>query len=227
MSGCRLPLCAAIALAAMIVAGCGEDSTTSTSTEGSATAKCQQVEAPPPKDVKLQRPKATAPTASGVTLETSCGSFTITFDKRAPKTAASFQYLAEQGFFDDTVFHRVVPGFVIQGGDPLGSSPDPSKVGTGGPGYSVDEKPPADLAYTAGIVAMAKTEAEPPGRSGSQFYVVTAADAGLPPVYALVGEVTSGMETVQAIEAQGQPGSDDPPQMPIVVESATPVEGGG
>ena len=170
-------------------------------------------------DVKLAPPKADAPTAAGVVFDTSCGSFTVSFDDRAPKTAASFQYLAEQGFFDDTIFHRVVPGFVIQGGDPLGS--DPKLAGTGGPGYSVDEKPPSDLSYTKGIVAMAKSEAEPPGRSGSQFYVVTGADAGLPPDYALVGQVTDGMDVVEAIDALGTPGADGPPSMPVVINSAT------
>ncbi len=111
---------------------------------------------------------------------------TIALDtERAPKTANSFAYLSEEGFYDDLTFHRIVPGFVIQGGDPLGT-------GTGGPGYSVDEKPPANLAYTKGMVAMAKSSAEPPGRSGSQFYVVTGADAGLPPEYALVGKVERG-----------------------------------
>ena len=74
---------------------------------------------------------------------------------------------------------------MIQGGDPLGT-------GTGGPGYTVVEKPPANLAYTKGTVAMAKSSAEPPGSSGSQFYVVTGADAGLPPEYALVGKVSEG-----------------------------------
>ena len=178
----RIPLIVALALAccAPSLAACGDDgSDGSTSADSSAGSQCETVDAPPPKDVKLAPPKADAPTAAGVVFDTSCGSFTVSFDDRAPKTAASFQYLAEQGFYDDTIFHRVVPGFVIQGGDPLGS--DPKLAGTGGPGYSVDEKPPSDLSYTKGIVAMAKSEAEPPGRSGSQFYVVTGADAGLPP----------------------------------------------
>jgi peptidyl-prolyl cis-trans isomerase B (cyclophilin B) len=109
---------------------------------------------------------------------------------------------------------------VIQGGDPLGS--DPVKAGTGGPGYHVDEKPPADLSYTKGIVAMAKSQVEPPGRSGSQFYVVTGADAGLPPDYALAGKVTEGMDTVEAIDALGTPGADGPPTQTVVIESATP-----
>ena len=75
----------------------------------------------------------------------------------------------------------------------------------GGPGYSVDEKPPANLAYTKGTVAMAKSSAEPPGRSGSQFFVVTAADAGLPPEYALVGKVSNGYDVVAGIGKLGTP----------------------
>lgn len=216
-----LPLTAVLA-ASITLAACGGDDAT-TSADSTTAITCEKVDAPPPKaDVKLKAPTADAPTAAGVVFDTSCGSFTVTFDDRAPKTAASFQYLAEQGFYDDTIFHRVVPGFVIQGGDPLGSSPDPTLVGTGGPGYSIDEKPPSDLAYTKGIVAMAKTSAEPPGRSGSQFYVVTGADAGLPPDYALVGEVTDGMDVVEAIDGLGEPGSDGPPTQTVVVESATP-----
>ena len=212
-------LSAVLALLSAGLIACGGDDSSSDSTSASASPECQTVDAPPPKkDVKLAAPKADAPTASGVKFDTSCGSFTVSFDDRAPKTDASFEYLAEQGFFDDTIFHRVVPGFVIQGGDPLGT-------GTGGPGYSVDEKPPSNLSYTQGTVAMAKSSAEPPGRSGSQFYVVTAADAGLPPDYALVGKVSEGYDVVKAIEALGTPGADGPPSMPVVVTSATPVEG--
>ncbi len=217
---------APLALLATALIACGGDGSSSDSTGASASPECQTVDAPPPKqDVKLDPPKADAPTATGVRFDTSCGSFTVSFDDRAPKTDASFQYLAEQGLFDDTVFHRVVPGFVIQGGDPLGSSTEPGIAGTGGPGYSVDEKPPSNLAYTQGTVAMAKSGAEPPGRSGSQFYVVTAADAGLPPDYALVGKVSEGYDVVKAIEALGAPGADGPPSMPVVINSATPVEG--
>ncbi|MCB0875572.1 MAG: peptidylprolyl isomerase [Solirubrobacterales bacterium] len=219
-----IPTLLALLLAsAMLLGACGEDDGT-TGTEADSTGAggaCESVDPPPPKkNSDLPAPKADAPTAAGVTFDTSCGSFTVTFDDRSPKTAASFQYLAEKGFYDDTVFHRVVPGFVIQGGDPLGT--DPAKAGTGGPGYHVDEKPPSDLSYTKGIVAMAKTQVEPPGRSGSQFYVVTGADAGLPPDYALIGEVTEGMDTVEAIDALGTPGADGPPSQTVVIESATP-----
>jgi peptidyl-prolyl cis-trans isomerase B (cyclophilin B) len=219
----RLALTVALALASgLVLAACGGDDGTATDAATGASGPCEEVQAPPPKeDAKLPPPKADAPTASGVVFDTSCGSFTVSFDDRSPKTAASFQHLAEEGLYDGTVFHRVVPGFVIQGGDPLGT--DPQRAGTGGPGYHVDEKPPADLSYTRGTVAMAKSEVEPPGRSGSQFYVVTGADAGLPPDYALVGEVTEGMDTVDAIDALGTPGADGPPTETVVVESAQAV----
>jgi cyclophilin family peptidyl-prolyl cis-trans isomerase len=148
-------------------------------------------------------------------VETSCGTFEIELDTSgSPKTATSFASLAEQGFYDGTPFHRIVPGLVIQGGDPTGT-------GTGGPGYSVDEPPPDDLAYLRGTVAMAKTGAEPPGRSGSQFFVVTApADAGFPPDYALLGTVSEGYESVQRIE-QLASAQDGPPTDPVVITKIT------
>jgi cyclophilin family peptidyl-prolyl cis-trans isomerase len=148
-----------------------------------------------------------------VTFKTSEGSFEITLDeKRAPATANSVAYLAEKGFYDGLDFHRVVPEFVIQGGDPLGD-------GTGGPGYSVTEAPPSDLTYTRGVVAMAKGGADAPGASGSQFFVVSAADVGLPPEYALVGKVTKGLATVDKITALGE--GDGPPRKKVEITSAT------
>ena len=152
-----------------------------------------------------------------VRFDTSCGSFTVRLDvKTSPETSASFLALAKGGFYDDTVFHRIVPGFVIQGGDPTGT-------GTGGPGYSTVDKPPADAAYTTGVVAMAKTAAERPGTAGSQFYVVTGQDAGLPPEYALLGKVTKGIEVTQQIGELGDPasGGAGTPTRPVVIENAT------
>ncbi len=151
-----------------------------------------------------------------VVMTTSCGEFTIRLDqKTSPRTAASFASLARSGFYDGTVFHRIVPDFVIQGGDPTGS-------GTGGPGYSTRDVPPADTVYTQGVVAMAKTAVEPPGTSGSQFYVVTAPDAGLPPEYALLGKVVKGQDVVQAIGLLGDPasGGAGTPLQPVVLETA-------
>jgi peptidyl-prolyl cis-trans isomerase B (cyclophilin B) len=152
-----------------------------------------------------------------VVLKTSCGDITIRLDQKAsPKTAASFAGLAEGGFFDNTVFHRIVPGFVVQGGDPTGT-------GTGGPGYSTRDVPPAGTTYTKGTVAMAKTQTEPPGTAGSQFYIVTAADAGLPPEYALLGTVVKGQDVVDAIGELGDPASGEAgtPLQPVVIERAT------
>ena len=146
-------------------------------------------------------------------VKTNCGTFEIALDtKRAPKTANSFAFLAEEGFYDDLIFHRVVPGFVIQGGDPKGT-------GLGGPGYNVDEKPPPNLEYTKGVVAMAKSSADPPGRSGSQFFVVTAAAAPLPPEYALVGKVSKGYATVARIEELGTP--EETPTQTVLIEEMT------
>jgi peptidyl-prolyl cis-trans isomerase B (cyclophilin B) len=174
-------------------------------------AGCEEVPEPKAKRVSFDKPKQTVEKGEEVSarIETSCGDFTIALDStRAPKTVNSFVFLSEEGFYDGLPFHRIVPDFVIQGGDPLGN-------GTGGPGYSVDEKPPANLAYTKGVVAMAKTSAEPPGRSGSQFYVVTGADAGLPPEYALVGEVSEGMDVVERIGKLGTP-TEEPKQTVII-----------
>ena len=144
-------------------------------------------------------------------FETSCGDFEITLDQEfAPDTAASLVALANDGFYDGTIFHRVVPGFVIQGGDPTGT-------GGGGPGYSTVDVPPSGAAYTRGVVAMAKTQTEPPGTSGSQFFIVTGEDVGLPAEYAIVGEVTEGYETVERIEALGDVTTEQPSQ-PVVIE---------
>jgi peptidyl-prolyl cis-trans isomerase B (cyclophilin B) len=151
--------------------------------------------------------------AATAVVKTSEGTFEIALDtERAPKTTNSFAYLAEEGFYDGLIFHRVAPGFVIQGGDPKGD-------GTGGPGYSVDEKPPANLSYTKGVVAMAKSGTDPPGRSGSQFFVVTAPDAGLPPEYALLGKVSKGYDAVEKIDALGTP--QETPKRKITIEEVT------
>ncbi|HEX5982979.1 MAG TPA: peptidylprolyl isomerase [Solirubrobacterales bacterium] len=192
----------------------GEDTTATTEEEG-----CRQVQAPKPKDVSFKAPKQVLKKGEEATVvvKTNCGTFEIALDtERAPKTANSFAFLAEVGFYDDLTFHRVVPGFVIQGGDPEGT-------GIGGPGYTVDEAPPANLSYTKGVVAMAKSEVDPPGRSGSQFYVVTAPDAGLPPEYALVGRVSDGFETITRIEELG--GTTEKPSQTVLIEEATVEQG--
>jgi peptidyl-prolyl cis-trans isomerase B (cyclophilin B) len=150
-------------------------------------------------------------------VETSEGTFTIELaTKEAPKTTASFVSLARKGFFDGTIFHRIVPGFVIQGGDPTGT-------GTGGPGYTTVEPPPRSLRYTRGVVAMAKTATAPAGSAGSQFFVVTAADAGLRPEYALLGRVSAGEDVVEAIGKLGD--ASQRPTKRVEIESVQIEEG--
>jgi peptidyl-prolyl cis-trans isomerase B (cyclophilin B) len=209
---------------ALALGACGGGSDSSGPDESAATPApsaapaCQKVAAPKRKPaVKLAKPKEALDRAKTyvATVSTSCGDFQITLDsKQAPKTGGSFKYLAEKGFFDGTTFHRVVPGFVIQGGDPKGD-------GTGGPGYSIVEAPPQNLTYTKGVVAMAKTAAEPAGTSGSQFFVVTAEDANLPPDYALLGRVTSGQDVVDTIGGAETNQSTEMPLDPIVIEKVS------
>jgi peptidyl-prolyl cis-trans isomerase B (cyclophilin B) len=198
--------------------GSKEDTSPSPSAQADAGG-CKEVEAPAPKSVSFGAPEEVVEPGEPATavVKTSCGTFEIELDtERAPKTANSFAFLAEEGFYDDLTFHRVVPGFVIQGGDPEGT-------GTGGPGYTVDEEPPPNLAYTKGVVAMAKSSADPPGRSGSQFYVVTGPDAGLPPEYALVGKVSGGFDAISKIEALGGP--EEKPKQTVLIEEVTIEQG--
>ena len=182
-------------------------------------AACEAAEAPAPKpDGGREAPTDELDPAKTYTLTfaTNCGSFVVTLDvEKAPSTTASLVSLARDGFFDDTIFHRIVPDFVIQGGDPTQS-------GSGGPGYSTVDPPPQDTAYTKGVVAMAKTELEAPGTSGSQFFVVTAADAGLPPDYAVVGEVTDGLDVVDLIGSLGD--ASQQPTQTVLIEEVTVSE---
>ena len=204
----------ALALLALGV-GCGGGDEQAAPTDG-----CESVESPAPREPG-EREAPAEPLDSDATyalaFDTSCGSFMVALDPElAPSTAASLVELARDGYFDDTTFHRVVPGFVIQGGDPTQS-------GAGGPGYSTVDVPPSDARYVRGVVAMAKAGPEPPGTAGSQFFVVTGEDVGLPPEYAIVGRVTQGMDTVARIDALGV--GDGPPGRPVVVERVTVDEG--
>jgi cyclophilin family peptidyl-prolyl cis-trans isomerase len=216
---------------ALATSACGDDYSGSPDTgaepapqaEQSAQGGCKDVEQPEPKpDGGAKRPSGRlAPGKTYVVaLKTSCGDIAIRLDqKTSPKTTASFANLVRTGFFEGTVFHRIVPGFVIQGGDPTGT-------GTGGPGYSTRDVPPRDTTYRKGTVAMAKSAAEPPGTAGSQFYVVTAPDAGLPPEYTLLGKVVAGQDVVDAIGQLGDPasGGEGVPLQPVVIEGTELVE---
>jgi cyclophilin family peptidyl-prolyl cis-trans isomerase len=200
----------------LLVAGCGGDDSAESAATPTAAAEapagCKPVDKPAPRpngDLAKPTEKLDAGKTYVATVSTNCGDFEITLDaKRAPKTGGSFKYLADKGFFDGLSFHRIVPGFVIQGGDPKGD-------GTGGPGYSIVEAPPKDLVYERGVVAMAKAGNEPPGASGSQFFIVTAEVADLPADYALVGKVTGGQDVVDKIAVDGD--DTEQPIDPVVM----------
>lgn len=136
-------------------------------------------------------------------VETDAGEFTVALDaEKAPKTVNNFVFLARHQYYDGTPFHRVIKGFMAQGGDPEGT-------GRGGPGYTIEDELPSDP-YEVGSIAMANTGQ--PNSGGSQFFIVTGPDGvGLPPAYALFGKVTDGMDVVQKIEADGTEGEGMPP----------------
>ncbi len=217
---------------ALVLAGCGGSSSPSAVTDataggdttgaGASTAAtlsspgpgCQAVAQPSPKgpfDLKPPKLELDPSKIYTAAVATSCGTFAIRLDVRdAPRTAASFVALVRRGFYDGLTFHRIVPDFVIQGGDPAGD-------GSGGPGYTVVEAPPRNLVYRRGVVAMAKTASDPAGASGSQFFVVTAANAGLPPEYALLGTISSGLDVVERIGALQADSTTGQPNAPVVI----------
>ncbi len=150
-----------------------------------------------------------------ITINTTKGAIVFqTYDGDAPKTVENFIALANKGFYNGTIFHRVISGFMIQGGDPTGT-------GMGGPGYKfADELNSNTISYKAGYVrgtvAMANAG---PNTNGSQFFIMHE-DQGLPHAYTIFGKVVSGMEVVDAIAAT-QTGPNDKPITPITMTSVT------
>ena len=151
-------------------------------------------------------------------VNTTKGKFTIALDaKAAPNTVNNFVVLARYHFYDGIAFHRIIPGFVVQGGDP-------QATGSGGPGYKFDDELPKAGSYKIGSVAMANSGPNT-NTNGSQFFVITG-DAGvaLPPAYSLFGNVTEGMDVVKAIEAAGTPATaTDPGGKPTEVIKITSI----
>jgi cyclophilin family peptidyl-prolyl cis-trans isomerase len=208
-------LVALVLSAAAIVAGCstgGGSSKPSADTFGSASTSAAPASAAPASAAPSGGPagsgsaSGTCPTAPPaamaagtkrvVTIDTAKGKIEITVEADlGPLAAGNFVALASCGFYDGLVFHRLVPGFVIQGGDPTGT-------GSGGPGYSFADDP-VTVPYARGVVAMANSGAN---TNGSQFFIVLA-DATLDPNYSVFGRVTSGLETVDAIAAMPNAGS--------------------
>ena len=236
-----------ILLAALVLVACGKDDprpaatettepvvpatpTTATTPEirpRSARDGCKAVPAPEPSaqpERSLSRQKLSAKRTYTAILRTNCGTIRIRLDVRtSPKTTASFAGLARNKFFDGLTFHRIAkPGgndYVIQGGDPLGT-------GNGGPGYTVVEDPPGDTRYSRYVVGMAKAENERQGTSGSQFFIVTAAESPLPADYAILGRVTGGQDVVRRIARLATDPATEMPIDPVVMSSVRVVSSG-
>lgn len=228
-----LLLAGGVAIAACSGGGSREDTTTSTFVSSSTTAPPEVPLEVVPRNYQEFRAQAPvcgaetpdeaedltfdAPDDLGLgsetlvaTIETSCGPIVIELDPAiAPETVNSFTFLAEEGFFDGTVSHRVISGFVIQAGDP-------TATGLGGPGYVIpDEFPDEGFAYERGLVAMANGG---PGTTGSQFFILVG-DAPLPPQFSVFGRVVEGFDVLDLLEAVPvgtPPGSQDPvPSTPL------------
>jgi peptidyl-prolyl cis-trans isomerase B (cyclophilin B) len=222
-----LPL---VALAAAVFVACGS------STGGGTTVQTKQGDssAPPtagatgPDGCTHDAPPAAQPKTysappkppfdtdgAKLVMTTSCGPITFTLDRKLGGAVTdAVAGLAADGFYNGLTFHRVVPDFVLQGGDPKGD-------GTGGPGFSVTQAPPSDYAYKLGDLAMAKTQAEPAGTGGSQFFVISGAQGQtLPPDYAVIGHATdsASQETIKRIAALAV--TDGRPSSPVWILSA-------
>jgi peptidyl-prolyl cis-trans isomerase B (cyclophilin B) len=225
-SGLATPkaLMASIGVLAAILAGCGGGNGDSNEIAGPTVAGCAKVGPSEPKQVDLPAPEQTVKRGEALTalVKTSCGSFEIALDTtQAPRTVNSFAYLAREGVYDGLDFYKVASGFAVYGGDP-------AQNGTGGPGYSIVEKPPADTTYGRGVVAMDRTEADPPGYSGSHFFVATSTETGLPPDYALLGTVSKAYKTIARIQKLDTtprielPGAaEEKPRQTAVIEEVT------
>jgi len=166
----------------------------------------KQYAAAPPLTIDLSK-KYTA------TIVTSAGTMTAElFADDAPLTVNNFVFLAKDGYYSDVIFHRVISGFMIQGGDPTGT-------GRGGPGYRFADEP-VKRPYTRGTLAMANAG---PNTNGSQFFVMHA-DYPLPPQYTVFGKLTSGEEVIDTI-ANAPKGAQDRPNNPVTIQSITITEG--
>ncbi len=151
-------------------------------------------------------------TSYSAVLHTNHGDITLQLDaERSPQAVNNWVFLARDGFYDGVIFHRVIPGFMIQGGDPTGT-------GRGGPGYRFPDELEGDGNYSRGTLAMANAG---PNTNGSQFFICHE-DAGLPHSYSIFGAVTSGMEAVDAIAAA--PRSGEKPIDDCVIESVEITE---
>src|SRR5579885_3183798 len=175
--------------------------------DGSSPKK-QKFSGPPPMCIDADK-------SYTATMVTNKGTMTIALDPvAAPNTVNNFVVLARYHYFDGVTFHRIIPGFVIQGGDPDGT-------GRGGPGYRFADELPRPGRYELGSLAMANAG---PNTNGSQFFIICgSAGMQLPPQYSLFGKVVNGLEVVSALESVGTPGAGTPKER-VYMESVTITE---
>jgi cyclophilin family peptidyl-prolyl cis-trans isomerase len=172
-----------------------------------SSEKRQSFNAAPPMIIDLAK-------SYTATMVTSHGTMVIELDaKAAPQTVNSFVYLSRFHYYDGVILHRIIPGFVLQGGDPTGT-------GTGGPGYKFRDELPAPGSYRLGSFAMANAG---PNTNGSQFFIISGdSGVGLPPLYSLFGQVIEGLDVVATIDKIGTPSGR--PSQTVTITSVTITE---
>jgi len=195
-------LLAILSLLVLSLSACGSDDSATRCEYAKQGEAAKQVDLPPAK------PRS----ADSATIATNRGDIKVSLDPgNAPCTVGSFVSLAQQGYFDDTKCHRLVPGFVLQCGDP-------SATGRGGPGYRFDDELTGDETYPAGTLAMANSG---PDTNGSQFFIVLG-DAQLPPSYTIFGTVdAAGLKIAQDIAAAGNGPDGVAPAEDVVITSVS------
>ncbi len=201
-------------LAGLLVAGCfGGTAVNSDPTSRAEDTSARRALAPPKATPLREAPASPAGDGTTATIGTTKGDVVLElFNRSAPVASENFVNLAQAGFYDGVVFHRIVPGFMIQGGDPTGT-------GRGGPGYTISDEPFAGQ-YVRGTVAMARTPA--PNSQGSQFFIVVGDATFLEPTYTIFGRVSSGMDVADAIAAgrRGGPRNDEALE-PVAITKVT------
>jgi cyclophilin family peptidyl-prolyl cis-trans isomerase len=211
-------LVALLGVVVIAVAACGggdDEADTGTATTETTAGVCtdREPEANPDRPTYEEPPEQVIDPARSyrATIATSCGDIIVQLDPAtAPIATNNFVFLAREGFYDGLTFHRVVPGFVIQGGDPAGD-------GTGGPGYTFEDELPDD-GYPIGALARANAG---PDTNGSQFFIVTGNASALPNAFTRFGRVVAGLEVAQTIE--GLADADAPPGDPSAEQPSQPV----
>ena len=184
----------------------------------SSTPACPAADGSSPKTQKFDGPPPMCIDPANTytaTMVTSMGELKIALDPiGAPKTVNNFVFLARYHYFDDISFHRVIQGFMCQGGDPEGT-------GRGGPGYRFEDELPKRGRYEVGSVAMANAG---PNTNGSQFFLISGpSGVGLPPSYSLFGKIVKGLEVLDAME-KVPTGASDRPVTPLTINSVTIAE---